>query len=193
MPQNISKWSDPKINSVGFLQRNIKWWPAGKCLSLTFWNIWDISILLTKKWTAKLPRFREFTFDARPALNLLRDPVLPSRRTPRRSCIHVWYKSAILEMGFVRTRRLKCAANILSIWFDRIIFSNWLFLYLVIWGCKNKTAPPKKTSHPNPNKVTFTLLSLSHFPTKILGFIQRWQCCIAFLRSYGSQGSIGSG
>lgn len=145
-------------------------------LFITFRDIWDISIFLTKKFdcqTAKIQRvyFRCSTDFESPWGSCPAKPGLrPEARTGGSDRVsHVWYiyiysKSAILEMGF-RTFRLKCAANILSIWFDRIIYFQLTFF--CIWSFENtKTRQPKKSLHPNPNKVTFTQLSLSHFPNK---------------------------
>ena len=95
-------------------------------LFITFWDIWDISIFLTKKFdcqTAKIQRvyFRCSTDFESPWGSCPAKPGLrPEARTGGSDRVsHVWYiysKSAILEMGF-RTFRLKLCSKYTNVQF----------------------------------------------------------------------------
>ena len=165
MPQNISKWSDPKINSVGFLQRNINDDQLGRIFFV--YHIFEIFEISQYFWqrnlTAKLPRFREFTFDARPALNLFRDPVLPSRLAPKIAypCM-VYSKSANLETGFFRTFRLKLCSKYTK---HLVSIESYFHLTFSVFGHLRT----QKQDNPQKNHHIQILIRLpspsSHFPT----------------------------
>ena len=113
-----------------------------------------------------------------------------------RSCIpcmvYIYSKSAILEMGF-RTFRLKlCSKYTKHLVSIESYISNWLFF---VFGHLRT----QKQDNPKNHYIQILIRlpsPYSHFPTsptKILGFIQGWQCCIAFLRWLGSPGSLDLG